>query len=219
MIARMWRGWVRTELIDEYVDIVERTGMAGYRATPGNLGAQLLTRDLGDGRTELITLSWWGDLDEIRAFAGRRHRGRQVLPGGRRLPGRPRDDRVPLRGQRAGRPARLRPGRPGRPAGRPGRDDQARSKRSSSITLTQAATKSRTNFSCASSAAYTSASDRSTELEPKTRSTAVAVHFRSPLASVADLVDVLGRLRGLPLRAGSQQVDEEVVRQRLRAGR
>ena len=39
MIARMWRGWVRSELIDEYVDIVERTGMAGYRATPGNQGA------------------------------------------------------------------------------------------------------------------------------------------------------------------------------------
>ena len=70
MIARMWRGWVRTELIDEYVDIVERTGMAGYRATAGNLGAQLLTRDLGGGRTELITLSWWTGLDAIRAFAG-----------------------------------------------------------------------------------------------------------------------------------------------------
>ena len=70
MIARMWRGWVRTELIDEYVDIVERTGMAGYRATPGNHGAQLLTRDLGQGRTELITLSWWTDLDAIRGFAG-----------------------------------------------------------------------------------------------------------------------------------------------------
>lgn len=70
MIARMWRGWVRTELIDEYVDIVERTGMTGYRATAGNHGAQLLTRDLGGGRTELITLSWWTDLDVIRAFAG-----------------------------------------------------------------------------------------------------------------------------------------------------
>ena len=70
MIARMWRGWVRTGLIDEYVDIVERTGMAGYRATAGNHGAQLLTRDLGGGRTELITLSWWSDLDAIRAFAG-----------------------------------------------------------------------------------------------------------------------------------------------------
>jgi hypothetical protein len=30
----------------------------------------LLTRDLGDGRTELITLSWWENLDVIRAFAG-----------------------------------------------------------------------------------------------------------------------------------------------------
>ncbi len=70
MIARMWRGWVHTERIDEYLEIIERTGMTEYRATPGNQGAQLLTRDLGDGRTELITLSWWDDLDVIRAFAG-----------------------------------------------------------------------------------------------------------------------------------------------------
>ena len=70
MIARMWRGWVHTDRIDEYLEIIERTGMTEYRATPGNQGAQLLTRDLGDGRTELITLSWWDDLDVIRAFAG-----------------------------------------------------------------------------------------------------------------------------------------------------
>ena len=53
MIARMWRGWVATEKAAEYVEIVERTGMSGYRRTPGNEGAQLLTRDLGDGRTEM----------------------------------------------------------------------------------------------------------------------------------------------------------------------
>lgn len=70
MIARMWRGWVRTEKAAEYVDVVERTGMTSYRRTPGNAGAQLLTRDLGDGRTELITLSWWSDMDAIKAFAG-----------------------------------------------------------------------------------------------------------------------------------------------------
>src|SRR3954470_16914977 len=70
MIARMWRGWVPTEKAAEYAEIVERTGMSGYRRTPGNQGAQLLTRDLGDGRTEIITLSWWTDLDHIRAFAG-----------------------------------------------------------------------------------------------------------------------------------------------------
>jgi heme-degrading monooxygenase HmoA len=70
MIARMWRGWVRTEKVAEYVDIVERTGMSGYRRTPGNQGAQLLTRDLGEGRTEIITLSWWSSLEDIKAFAG-----------------------------------------------------------------------------------------------------------------------------------------------------
>jgi heme-degrading monooxygenase HmoA len=70
MIARMWRGVVRTEKLAEYVDIVERTGMAGYRRTPGNQGAQLLTRDLSEGRSEVITLSWWADLDHIKAFAG-----------------------------------------------------------------------------------------------------------------------------------------------------
>ena len=70
MIARLWRGLVRTEKLAEYVDIVERTGISGYRSTPGNAGAQLLTRDIGNGRSELITLSWWADLDQIRAFAG-----------------------------------------------------------------------------------------------------------------------------------------------------
>ena len=70
MIARTWRGVVHSDRLAEYVDIVERTGMTEYRATPGNLGAQLLTRDLGDGRSEIVTLSWWTDLDVIRAFAG-----------------------------------------------------------------------------------------------------------------------------------------------------
>ena len=66
----MWRGVVATEQIAEYVEIVERTGMEGYRATAGNEGAEIVTRDLGDGRTEIVTLSWWTSLDQIRAFAG-----------------------------------------------------------------------------------------------------------------------------------------------------
>ncbi|MET7280814.1 hypothetical protein ABZS29_21425 [Kribbella sp. NPDC005582] len=70
MTARMWRGRVPTDKAAEYAEIVERTGMTGYRSTPGNEGAQLLTRDLGDGQTEIVTLSWWTDLDQIRAFAG-----------------------------------------------------------------------------------------------------------------------------------------------------
>ena len=49
---------------------IESTGMAEYRATPGNQGAWMLARDLGDGRTEIVTLSFWASRDVIRAFDG-----------------------------------------------------------------------------------------------------------------------------------------------------
>jgi heme-degrading monooxygenase HmoA len=70
VIARIWRGWVATEQAADYVGYIERTGIAEYRQTPGNLGAQMLTRDLGDGRTEVLTLSWWTTVENIRGFAG-----------------------------------------------------------------------------------------------------------------------------------------------------
>ncbi len=70
MIARMWRGWVRTEDRDVYVDYVEQTGMSEYRRTPGNRGAHMLTRDLDDGRTEIVTLSFWDSREMIAGFAG-----------------------------------------------------------------------------------------------------------------------------------------------------
>jgi heme-degrading monooxygenase HmoA len=70
MIARMWRGWVRTADRDVYVAYIEDTGMAHYRRTPGNRGAHMLTRDLDDGRTEIVTLSFWESREVIRGFAG-----------------------------------------------------------------------------------------------------------------------------------------------------
>ena len=70
MIARIWRGWVATDRVDDYVGYIEETGIAEYRQTSGNLGAQMLTRDLGDGRTEVLTLSWWISVESIRGFAG-----------------------------------------------------------------------------------------------------------------------------------------------------
>jgi heme-degrading monooxygenase HmoA len=70
MIARMWRGWVATGRTAEYVEYINRTGLAEYRQTPGNVDAQMWTRDLGDGRTEVVTLSWWESLDAIKGFAG-----------------------------------------------------------------------------------------------------------------------------------------------------
>lgn len=69
-VVRMWTGVVRTEDRDVYAQYVERTGMAEYRTTPGNLDAWLLTRDLGDGRTEITTVSRWESLEAITRFAG-----------------------------------------------------------------------------------------------------------------------------------------------------
>lgn len=69
MIARVWKSAVRAEDVEAYSRYVEETGLSVYRQTPGNRGAWILTRDLGD-RTEFITLSFWDDLDVIAAFGG-----------------------------------------------------------------------------------------------------------------------------------------------------
>jgi len=70
MIARMWRGWVRTEQADAYVAYITGTGLREYAATPGNLGCQMWTRDLRDRRTEVLTVSWWESRAAIVGFAG-----------------------------------------------------------------------------------------------------------------------------------------------------
>ena len=48
MIARRWHGRVPAAKADEYLKYVTETGIADYRATPGNLGAWLLHRREGD---------------------------------------------------------------------------------------------------------------------------------------------------------------------------
>ena len=69
MIARIWRGAVRSQDADEYVTYVRDTGIEHYRSTPGNVGAWILHRTSGD-RTEILTFSLWEDMDAVKAFAG-----------------------------------------------------------------------------------------------------------------------------------------------------
>ncbi len=70
MILRSWRGWVSSGRVDDYVRYIEETGLPEYLGTQGNRGAQLLTRELGDGRSEVVTLSWWDSLESIKGFSG-----------------------------------------------------------------------------------------------------------------------------------------------------
>jgi catechol 2,3-dioxygenase-like lactoylglutathione lyase family enzyme/heme-degrading monooxygenase HmoA len=69
LIARIWRGWTRTQDADDYVAYLRATGIPAYRATPGNRAAYILRRSDGD-RTEFVTLTFWISLDAVKAFAG-----------------------------------------------------------------------------------------------------------------------------------------------------
>lgn len=69
MIARTWRGATRAADGETYARYVRDTGLTGYRMTPGNRGACLLYR-LQDDKALFLTLSLWGSLDDIHAFAG-----------------------------------------------------------------------------------------------------------------------------------------------------
>lgn len=70
MILRRWTGRLRTADQAEYAAVVGALAARDYTGTPGNLGWQMVFRELGDGTSEVATLSWWPDLDTIRAFAG-----------------------------------------------------------------------------------------------------------------------------------------------------
>jgi heme-degrading monooxygenase HmoA len=69
MIARVWRGRVRPGLLDEYRQYVAHECLPDYRATPGNLGAYIFTKESGD-HGDVITLSFWDSYESIRGFAG-----------------------------------------------------------------------------------------------------------------------------------------------------
>ena len=69
MIARIWRGAVRAPDGDEYGAYIGDTGLAEYARTPGNRGAWMLRRDVGE-LTEFLTFTLWDSLDAVKAFAG-----------------------------------------------------------------------------------------------------------------------------------------------------
>lgn len=72
-ILRRWASRIRSEDRAAYTGYVERTGVSDCGATEGNLGFKMLLRDLGDGTTEVATLSWWTSIEAIKALAGENH--------------------------------------------------------------------------------------------------------------------------------------------------
>jgi heme-degrading monooxygenase HmoA len=70
MIARRWRGRVRSADADAYLAYLEETGVAELRATPGNLGVIVFRSQPADAGVQVEVTSLWDRLGSIRAFAG-----------------------------------------------------------------------------------------------------------------------------------------------------
>ena len=69
MIARTWAGATRAAAADAYLVYLHATGLAAYRATPGNRGVLALRRVEG-GRAEFLLVTLWESEKAIRRFAG-----------------------------------------------------------------------------------------------------------------------------------------------------
>jgi len=69
-VARMWRGRVPNARADKYQKYLDESGVQKLRAIKDNLGVQMLRRDLGDGSTEFVVISYWPNRDAIHAYAG-----------------------------------------------------------------------------------------------------------------------------------------------------
>jgi len=69
MITRMWHGRVPTIKATAYREFLNMRALPDYRSVVGNISVHILERTEGD-ITHFITLTFWKDMDSIKAFAG-----------------------------------------------------------------------------------------------------------------------------------------------------
>ena len=69
MIARIWHGTVPAAKAGEYREFLIARAIPDYQLVEGNLSVQILERSEG-AITHFITLTFWRDMDAIKAFAG-----------------------------------------------------------------------------------------------------------------------------------------------------
>lgn len=69
MIARIWHGRTPVNKARKYVDYLRQTGIAGYKATKGNMGVYVLMREEGE-EADFLLISLWESTQSIHGFAG-----------------------------------------------------------------------------------------------------------------------------------------------------
>lgn len=84
MITRIWHGWTNRENADAYERLLKSEVLPGIHRVTGFRGAHLLRRETGD-QIEFVTLTYFDDLDAVRAFAGEDYEVAVVPPAARKL--------------------------------------------------------------------------------------------------------------------------------------
>jgi heme-degrading monooxygenase HmoA len=69
MIARVWRGWTKTENADAYEKLLREVVYPGLQKISGYQGGYILRQD-GKNETEFVTVNLFDSLEAVRAFAG-----------------------------------------------------------------------------------------------------------------------------------------------------
>lgn len=69
MILRMWRGVVKSEQREAYIEYQKQVGPPGYREVSGHVATYMVGREIGDNY-ELSFLTLWESWDAIYSFSG-----------------------------------------------------------------------------------------------------------------------------------------------------
>ena len=69
MIVRMWHGRVPSSKAQAYREFLKARAIPDYQSVEGNISVHILERSEGT-ITHFITLTFWKDLDAVKAFAG-----------------------------------------------------------------------------------------------------------------------------------------------------
>ena len=79
MIVRKWRGWANKDQADRYLQHFAGHVQAKLGAVQGYRRALVLTREQG-GETEIIAMTFFDRLKDVKGFAGERYEVANVDP-------------------------------------------------------------------------------------------------------------------------------------------
>jgi heme-degrading monooxygenase HmoA len=79
MIVRKWRGWAKKDRADGYLEHFVAHVQAKLETVRGYRNALVLTREQG-GETEIVTMTFFERLEDVKGFAGEEYEIAKVDP-------------------------------------------------------------------------------------------------------------------------------------------